>query len=120
MILDEARTHIVRGKFDLAEETLLFLQEAMPDNGEPLSVLGDLCRARAESGDTQRAVKAYEQALELDSDIASAHLGLGFTFVKSGQESKAVEHLRRFLELDPDAVNADYVREFLNTLSTEP
>lgn len=120
LILEEARTHIVRGKFDLAEQTLLFLQEAMPDNAEPLSVLGDLCRARALSDDTERAVTAYEQALELDSDYASAHLGLGFTFVKSGQKLQALEHLRRFLELDPDAVNADYVREFITNLSTEP
>lgn len=120
MILEEARTHITRGKFDLAERTLLFLRDAMPDNAEPLSVLGDLCRARAKSGDAERAVNAYEQSIELDSGIASAHLGLGFTFVKTGQKVKALDHLRRFLELDPDAVNADYVRDFITNLSTEP
>lgn len=117
MILEEARTHITLGKFDLAEETLRFLCEACPDDARPRSLLGDLYRTRAGAGDRSRAHVAYYDALQRNPDAAAAHCGLGLLYMQAGSRDAALMHLRRFLELSPASSRAEYIRAYVDQLA---
>lgn len=59
------------------------------------------------------AIAAYQKALELAPDLASAERGLGISYAAKDQEAQAVEHYRRYLELDPKAGDAGEVKKII-------
>ena len=106
LIYGEARRHIAHGDFMLAYDTLEFMSGARPSDSLAAGLLGDLYRARGETGDTRLARKAYQAALEIDPDAALALRGLGLLLGKSGETETAIEHLQRYLAASPDATDA--------------
>lgn len=113
LIFDEVERHIAQGRFDLAIETLDYLVRFHPENDRTFVLLGDLYRARNESGDVDRCKKAYETALETNGASSGAHKGLGFLFVREGEKTDATSHLQKYLELSPTAPDTSYVRQYL-------
>jgi tetratricopeptide (TPR) repeat protein len=57
--------------------------------------------ALARQGDDARARDAYETALEIESDIQSAHLNLVALYLRAGDLDRAAEHLDAARRLDP-------------------
>lgn len=53
------------------------------------------------NGDLAQAERLYQQALELDTDNASAHNNLGFVLGQQQQWPEALSHLRTALRLNP-------------------
>ena len=64
----------------------------------------NLGTARRESGDLDKAVEAYKEALRLRPDYADAHLNLGDLYGDSGKYSLALASLRRVERLRPDDI----------------
>lgn len=60
-----------------------------------------------------QAIAAYEQALALVPDLASAEKGLAVAFAAKDQDDVAVQHYRRYLELAPAADDADQVKAII-------
>ena len=116
LICEEAERHIAQGKFELAEETLVFLHKHRPKNAQVCLLQGDFCRARSAEQDHDRAVRAYQSALEIDGKCGEAHRGLGLLCRKTKDDAGAVEHFRRYLVLAPDAPDADYIRQYIEKL----
>jgi Tfp pilus assembly protein PilF len=54
-----------------------------------------------ETSDLEAAVELYRRALELDADLAAAHMRLGFALLHLGKTDEAEEHLSTGVELDP-------------------
>lgn len=119
LIYKEAETHIVLGKYVLAEETLKFMAEARPDDAEALARLGDLYRARLEPGDKARARAAYANALEREPDNLIAHRGMGLLCVKVGEKEQALKHLQFYADNAVEASDVAYVRQYIEQLSNE-
>ena len=56
------------------------------------------------SGQTDKAIKAYQQALHIDSEVGKAWgwSGLGTAYVLSGQTTKAIEAYKQALSVHPE------------------
>jgi tetratricopeptide (TPR) repeat protein len=61
-----------------------------------------------ETEDPKRARDAYEQALALEGDHASAHVNLGRLLHEAGDPAAAEPHYRRALEVRPEDATASY------------
>jgi len=55
-----------------------------------------------EDSSAERAREAYERALELDPDLAEAHVNLGRLLHVAGERGRAEPHYREAVKLDPD------------------
>lgn len=119
LIYREVRKHLAQGRYNLALETVQFMRTNRPGDADAPGLAGDLYRARAKDGDFALAHQAYEKALEVRSQYAPAHRGLGLIYMKEGNKQSAVEHLARYLVLAPNAPDSAYIREYVEQLSRE-
>ena len=59
--------------------------------------------------DVQAAVRAFEEALSLNPNLASAHFGFGVTLLGAGRTEEAVDHVTTAMRLSPrDPLMASY------------
>ncbi|MFI5371254.1 MAG: tetratricopeptide repeat protein [Candidatus Eisenbacteria bacterium] len=83
------------------EERAPFVLEAEPDR--PLSAedwYESACELEMVS--PERARDAYERAIDLDPDMADAHVNLGRQLHLAGERGRAEPHYREAVRLDPD------------------
>jgi predicted Zn-dependent protease len=66
------------------------------------------------------AEKHYRNALNLDSNFATAWRGLGTLFAKRGQPQDAVEAYRKYIELQPAAMDRLLIMKRIQNLETKP
>ncbi|MBI4791095.1 MAG: tetratricopeptide repeat protein [Chloroflexi bacterium] len=59
-----------------------------------------------ENGHRDAAIKAWQEAVELDPEHAAAHFNLGIAFADEGEPARALHHLREAVRLDPFDVEA--------------
>lgn len=78
--------------------------------------LGNTLRRRRETGDLDRAVEEYREALRLDPDHLGAHINLGNALRVKGDLDGAVEQYREALRVAPDDETA---RQNLETVLRE-
>jgi predicted CXXCH cytochrome family protein len=88
------RNNLQPGVADLARETA----RVRPGNAEFWMVLGDAWQT---SGEPQKAVAAYEQALRLRPDFPRGLLNLAEVLKRAGQLPRAEETLKRALAVAP-------------------
>ena len=85
---------------NLKEAADLAARAAELDGGDPWAhlALGQLATMRRQ---TDAAVHAFQQALELNPNFAAAHGFLGYALALDGQSEPAMEHLTQALSLSP-------------------
>jgi tetratricopeptide (TPR) repeat protein len=71
-----------------------------PGKGSIVEALG---RAYYNSGQHERAVRAFEELLEIDPSAAYGHYGLGQSLKQVGRRDEARKHLRLAVALAPDS-----------------
>jgi len=59
-------------------------------------------------GDSQAAIKHFQQALQIDSDSVRAHIELGITLNSLGRKAEAIEEFELVLRIDPNDFPANY------------
>nr|MBI3612464.1 M48 family metalloprotease [Nitrospirota bacterium] len=96
------------------------LLDRLFENGAGLGELhffqGELYRLRAKQGDEQKAVAAYDTALEFGDAPADVHRALGLLLSRAGDKAKARSAYERYLQLKPDAEDREMVRSYLRQL----
>lgn len=110
------RDELRRGKF---KETQVLLDKLMKDErglGQLHFFQGELYRLRAEPEDWEKAVAAYQKALEFPDAPPETHRALGLYFLKAGENSKARVALERYLDLQPDADDQAMIREYVRQM----
>jgi len=117
LIYAEAQRHISQGKFDLAEETLAFMQEHRPTDAEPYAIQGDLFRAKGTEQFGDKAEDAYLTALTVNRRSAMAHKGLGLLYVHKKKPELAIMHLHNYIRLAPNAVDRPYIQQYITQLT---
>lgn len=60
-----------------------------------------------ETSDLDAAVDLYRQALEINPDLAAAHMRLGFALLHLGKTDEAEEHLTTGVKLDPSMADVE-------------
>ncbi len=75
--------------------------------------LGESYRLRGNTGDTEKAVAAWRQAIVKAPEFAPSYRALGIQAMKQRDWAQARELLGGYLRLAPDAGDAAYIRNYL-------
>jgi tetratricopeptide (TPR) repeat protein len=86
--------------------------ELAPSDPQALDALG---WAYAQAGYLHKAEEALVKALTANPDFATAHLHLGLTYMRWGQNDKALEHWSRAAQIDGNGAVGEYAGQLLNT-----
>jgi TPR repeat len=68
-------------------------------------------------GNTNQAIENYLNALEIDEDFYSCHLGLGLSYYKVEDDDKCRYHLSEYLKSDNTSKFADQARSILKKIN---
>lgn len=94
------------GKYTEAIAILSKAAELAPDNAEIFSELGWL---KFHTADFQAARLDFEKALQLDSNLSRAELGLGSVYANIGEKDGMIKHLNKYKSMRPEFAGVDYV-----------
>jgi len=78
--------------------------------------LGEAYRLRDGEGDADRAVAAYQSAVERVPAFAPPYRALGLHAMKTGQSGQAASYFNRYLELAPEAPDRAYIEMYRSQL----
>lgn len=71
-------------------------------------------------GDFETAIKIYEKALQIDPNLAAAHLDLGIIYDDYRADKKrAVAHYKEYLRLEPQSEKAEMVARWIHSAEEE-
>jgi tetratricopeptide (TPR) repeat protein len=103
---------------DIALSELLILETDLPQSA---AAHVETARLFQQAGDTQHALKNYDEAIDLDKDDVDALTEAGETVFRQGDYSQAEKYLKDALELNP---KVEKTRQLLSitelTLSEDP
>lgn len=110
------RDEMRRREFAQSQVLLDRLLESGVGLGELHFFQGELYRLRSEEGDEDKAIAAYQKALEFKNAPSEADRALGLLFFRSGEKEKARECLERYLQKRIDAEDREMIRAYLQQL----
>ena len=119
LICEDIERQIARGKYAVAESSVVFLLENRPGDAVAYAYKGEICRARSASSDLTQAGEAYARAIELDAHQSIALRGMGFLCLKRGSKNEAVKYLKAYMSSSPNATDAAFVRQTINNLESK-
>jgi len=64
-----------------------------------------LCRDQMQRGNSDQAIKIYQELLEIDPNNAEAYNLIGYYYGYRGDYDKAMEHLKKYQFIAPDTAN---------------
>ncbi len=85
---------------DRFHDALTSFRLALKERPDDVASMEQMAVVYTRIGLSDDAAKMYGRALELRPGSASAHYGLAFLLLNSGNVGPAAEHLERFLEAD--------------------
>lgn len=117
LFVDNARTDLAIGRFELAEKSLDRAIRQQADYAQALYLLGEVARQRNGDGDLQRSEGRYRQAIAANANYPDPHKALGMLLLKRGDKSAATTELQQYLQLAPEAPDRAHVEQELRNLS---
>jgi tetratricopeptide (TPR) repeat protein len=88
-----------------AAKALARLEEIEPD-ADTARLVFNSAVTLVQAGDFEGAAARFEQALEMDPELAPAHGALAGIYLNLGQYEKSIANAQRHLELEPDAASS--------------
>jgi len=114
------------GKYDLAvADYQQALRLPSPDTA-PGEVYVNIGNAYSKAVDYDKALTAYQQALDAQPNDAEAYLGLAMTYTSKGDKAQAIAAYQKLLDLTAGSNNARYAQlhaqsqQMLQQLSANP
>jgi predicted Zn-dependent protease len=117
LLLENALLDLSVGRFTLARETVEKYLQSQPDSARGHYLLGEVFRQRGEKGDTERAEKEFNLALQYDPSLPDPYKGLGLIYYKKGEKDKARTQFERYLTFVPDAKDKAYIEQYLRDIT---
>lgn len=108
-----AMASLEKGDLDAAERTLESAAQSPGATREVFYDLGEVKRARAQSGE---AIQAYERAAQIDPTWGKPQLALGRLAMDSGDAEAARRHFQTVTEVDPASPEAAQATTMLRQL----
>jgi predicted Zn-dependent protease len=119
LLLDNAMMDLDMGRYSSAQEGVEKFLRMKPSSARGHFCLGEIYRQRGEKGDSQEAEKEYRQALSCDPKYPLPRKGLGVIYYKQGMSNKSIEEFKKYLQLLPDALDREYIKQYIQHLKTE-
>lgn len=94
------------GATDHRSRATRLIEAQLPTAADPLRLRLRLASLLASSGDPQGAQRQWQAVLELDPELAEAHLGLGALARDANDLQTATFHFGRARQLEPDSADA--------------
>lgn len=110
------REEIRQRQFERTEVVLGRLLEAGVDRGEIEYYRGELCVARGEEGDEDRAIDHFESALGDSGAPAETHRELALLWRERQDRARALEHFESYLEVKPEASDRLMIEAYIAEL----
>lgn len=107
------RDEIRMGRFD---QTKVLFESLLEDGANPAEIhyfTGELYRLRRNDGDQEKAVEAYQKALDIGDPPAEAYRALGLIHRKLGNKNRSATYLSRYIQLAPNAKDRSMIEEML-------
>lgn len=110
--------YLLKGQHEKAVSVLERATDVAPDNVNAwinlaAAYLGSLEHSTLEQ--QEKAIEAWQQALQLDSEAPNVNYMLGLVYYKQGTIERAVAHFTRAIEVNPDDTDA---RRWLSSLTS--
>jgi len=67
-------------------------------------------------GDADKAITAFEEALQLDQNFADAYYRLGLCYLSKEDNGKAVTNLQKYIEMKPDGEEVETAKSIIESL----
>ncbi len=119
LLLDNAMMDLDMGRYRSAQEGVEKFLTMKPSSGRGHFCLGEIYRQRGEKEDSQKAEEEYRQALNCDPNYPLPRKGLGIIYYKQGMTNKSVDEFEKYLQLLPDALDREYIKQYIQHLKTE-
>jgi hypothetical protein len=71
------------------------------------------------SGQTEAAIKAYQDAVRINREDAAGYRGLGLAYTQAGRKAEAVNAFRRYLKLARTAKDRDIITKRIQILNSQ-
>lgn len=88
------------------------------DQGMLHYVQGELYRLRSDKGDAEKALKAYQKALEDPEPPVQTYRSMGLIYSKLNRGREAIDFYRRYLEVASDPADEEMIRAYLDRLGS--
>jgi tetratricopeptide (TPR) repeat protein len=114
--------YILQSKWDKAVKLLNKGAKANPNNAMLWMNLGAAQLGRLETAGPQqqeRAIQAYQRALQANPETPNAHYSLGLIYKERGELTRAAAFFQRALEVDPADRDARYWLDRLPLLTED-
>lgn len=102
------------------KSVIMLLEKAdMSSSGYPeycKYYLGEAYRQRGDTGDEDRALIAYQEAINAAPEFAPTYRALGLYYLKQKDSENARQFLEGYLQRDPDAIDKNYIRYYIENL----
>ena len=125
VVVNNIRLCLQTGMFKTAERNIEKFVQTYPQEATGFYYKGELYRQRQDHGKKEKkrdkapdygeALKAYEQAVNLDDGFALAYRGKGQILQKKGMLDEARASFRKYLEVNPQADDKEYIEQFLKS-----
>jgi tetratricopeptide (TPR) repeat protein len=111
VLINLSGAYILQSKWDKAVKLLNKGAKANPNNAMLWMNLGAAQLGRLETAGPQqqeRAIQAYQRALQANPETPNAHYSLGLIYKERGELTRAAAFFQRALEVDPADRDARY------------
>ena len=125
VVVNNIRLCLQTGMFKTAERNIDKYVQIYSQEATGFYYKGELYRQRQDHGkkekkrdktpDYDEALKAYEQAVNLDNGFALAYKGKGQILQKKGLLDEAKASFRKYLEVKPWADDKEYIEQFIKS-----
>jgi len=117
----EAELLVAHAKAQMKEkrnfDAKLTLERALQISPSSDLVLFSLARVRSELGDSQGAIRAYEQILQINPKHSAALINMAECYQTSGQLPQAIGWLKKYAANNPDAPDIQQIRNMIAALT---
>jgi predicted Zn-dependent protease len=119
LLLDNAMMDLDMGRYSSAQEGVERFLRMQPSSERGHFCLGEIYRQRGEKEDSQKAEKEYRQALSCNPNYPLPRKGLGILYYKQGMTNKSVNEFEKYLQLLPDALDREYIKQYIQHIKAE-
>jgi len=121
LVRDDSAENIRLGRLGNAETEIERVLDLTPNDPVAHYLTGQIAEKRmAETKDRaagdrelDRALQAYDRAVQLDAHYADPYRAIGILRLKNGDKERARTAFERYLELRPDAPDAQQIKDYL-------